>query len=170
MLQSTPGALSSCRLEERPASLPTALYVSGGRASSQVSVVVFGRERTSAALVRDLNQLQVSRAADVPLWIRVNGLGMPGSLDWLWDALDVPEPLRPLLVDVPQQSRVVSFEGALLVVLHRLGFARDPSHLISSQLGLLLLPGLLITIDEAPSSRPFEALTNWLLRQEGSRD
>ena len=56
----------------------------------------------------------------------------------------------------------------LLVVLHRLGFARDPSHLISDQVGLLLMPRLLITVEEGVGGDAFPDLTRWLLSRQGA--
>ncbi len=168
MLHATPGALSSHRLEERPANLPTGLYVSGGRAPSQISVVQFGCDRTVVLQVNEPEQLKRLAAQGCPLWVRINGLASPSWLASMLSSLRVTDALIPLMLEVPQRARVVSFDGAVLVVLHRLGFAHDPSYLISSQLALLLLPGMLITVDEAPAASPFALLTSWLERQEGS--
>ena len=167
LLQSTPGALSSCRLDDRPASFPTALYMSGGRAACSFSAVVFlpdGPRLLHQPAVDDLLDL---RQRGTPIWLRVNGIGHPLQVRALVEPLGVAAELLPPLLEVPQRARLVGFDAAVLVVLHRIGFAVDPSHLISSQLGLLLLPGLLLTIDEAPSAAPFAALTAWLERQEG---
>ena len=41
MLRPTPGALNSHLLEERPASLPTQLYMHGGRRPTSFSVMLF---------------------------------------------------------------------------------------------------------------------------------
>jgi magnesium transporter len=77
----------------------------------------------------------------------------------------VPQILWPPLLDVPQRPQADCLGDVLLVVLHRLGFAHDPSHLISEQVGLLLLPGLLITLEEAAVGEAFPDLTEWLLSQ-----
>ncbi|MFZ9229960.1 MAG: magnesium/cobalt transporter CorA [Prochlorococcaceae cyanobacterium] len=168
MLHPTPGALSSRRLDERPANYPTALYMSGGRAACAFSLVAFQATGPQLQHQPTAAQLGALRAAGIPLWLRVSGLADAIELQRLLTPLGVPPELLPPLVDVPQRPRVEGFEGAVLVVLHRLSFARDPSHLISSQLGLLLLPGVLITLEEAPSANPFAELTAWLERQEGS--
>jgi magnesium transporter len=168
LLHPTPGALSSHRLEERPASLPTALYVSGGRPGSSFSAVVFGPAGPRQVALTSVEQLAALKAQGVPLWVRVCGLGQGDAVRRMLAPLQIPEPLLPPLLEVPQRSRVTGFESAVLVVLHRLGFAHDPSYLISAQLGLLLLPGLLVTFDEQPSPAPFAELTSWLERQEGA--
>jgi magnesium transporter len=116
------------------------------------------------------SRLPALQRQGIPLWVRINGLGDPRRVRACLEPLGVPPELLPPLLEVPQRARVAGLEGAVLVVLHRLGFAHDPSHLVSSQLGLLLLPGLLITFDEAPAATPFAALTAWLERQEGAVD
>jgi magnesium transporter len=50
-------------------------------------------------------------------------------------------------------------------VLHRLRFSRNPLHLLSSQVGFLLLPEKLITFEEAPAGEAFPQLTQWLQQQ-----
>jgi magnesium transporter len=69
---------------------------------------------------------------------------------------------------VPQRSRVDGLGEALLVVLHRLSFARDPLHLLSAQVGLLLMPNLLVTFEEAPTGESFPELTAWLESRVGA--
>jgi magnesium transporter len=75
--------------------------------------------------------------------------------------------LLPPLLEVPQRSRVDGLGEAVIVVLHRLSFARDPFHLLSSQVGLLLLPNLLVTFEEAPAGESFPELTAWLESRVG---
>jgi magnesium transporter len=75
--------------------------------------------------------------------------------------------LLPPLLEVPQRSRVDGLGEAVIVVLHRLSFARDPLHLLSSQVGLLLLPNLLVTFEEAPAGESFPELTAWLESRVG---
>ena len=166
MLHSNPGALSSNRLDERPANLPTSLYINGGRASSRVSVVIFGRDEVRVESIESSQQLESLLISGHPLWLRVNGLADGLWIKELLRALQLPVELLSVLLDVPQRVRISSFDGVLLVVLHRLGFAHEPSHLISSQLSMLLLPGILITVDEVPAAKPVELLTNWLRSQE----
>lgn len=168
MLRPTPGALNSQLLEERPASLPTQLYVHGGRRPSTFSVVLF--EPTGPRLVHPPGPEALQRLVrpGVPVWLRVMGLWDTDEILAMLRVLAVPEMLLPPLLEVPQRPRVDSLGDALIVVLHRLSFARDPMHLISSQVGFLLLPERLITFEEAPLGEAFPLLTGWLEKQEGA--
>lgn len=166
MLHSTPGALRSRRLEERPASLPTSLYVSGGRPASRFSAVVFHGTGPQVFPFETAEQLADLGRAGLPLWVRVNGLGDPQQVQQVLAPLHIPADLLPLMLDLPQTPRVAGLDGAVVVVLHRLGFAHDPSHLLSTQLGLLLLPGVLVSFDESPSCHHIAELTAWLERQD----
>ena len=166
MLHSTPGALRSRRLEERPASLPTALYVSGGRPASRFSAVVFHAHGPRVVPFDSADALTALFNEGVPLWVRVNGLGDPQHVQTVLEPLQIPPDLLPLMLELPQQPRVAGLDGAVLVVLHRLGFAHDPSHLLSTQLGLLLLPGVLVSFDESPYCQHVADVTAWLERQE----
>jgi len=168
LLQPTPGALSPHPLKQRPANLPTALFVSGGRSASSFSVVAFSDEGPQLISGCDQQQLLELRRLGMPLWVRINGLGDHDRVTTWLCSMGVQKELLPPMLQVPQRARVAGLDDAVLVLLHRLGFAHDPSQLISSQLGLLLLPGLLITFDEAPNATPFAELTSWLLRQEGA--
>ncbi|MDA0215682.1 MAG: magnesium/cobalt transporter CorA [Cyanobacteria bacterium] len=168
MLRPTPGALNSHLLEERPANLPAHLYVHGGRRSSCFSAVLFEREGPRLVPLKSCQELaQLHRRGD-PIWLRVMGLADRRQVEAMLEVLQVPPMLLPPLLEVPQRSRVDGLDGALLVVLHRLSFARDPLHLLSSQVGLLLLPNLLITFEEAPSGESFPALTAWLESRVGA--
>jgi magnesium transporter len=111
-------------------------------------------------------QLTLLVSEGVPLWVRVNGLGHALQVQEVLAPLGIPEDLLPLMLELPQRPRVAGLDGAVVVVLHRLGFAHDPSHLISTQLGLLLLPGVLISFDESPSCHHVAELTAWLERQD----
>jgi magnesium transporter len=104
----------------------------------------------------------------VPLWLRVMGLWDTDLIRSSLAALAVPEILLPPLLEVPQRPRVDCLGEALLVVLHQLSFARDPSHLLSAQVGFLLLPNLLVTVEEAPTGEAFPALTHWLVGKLGA--
>ncbi len=112
--------------------------------------------------------LRTWRAQGLPLWLRVQGLRDRGGIDNLLRQLAVPAALLPPLLEAPQRPRVDSFGEAVLVVLHRLSFARDPAHLLSDQVGLLLLPDLLVTVEESCSEDPFPELTQWVISQEGA--
>jgi magnesium transporter len=166
LLHSTPGALRSRRLEERPASLPTSLYVSGGRSASRFSAVVFHSHGPGVVPFDTAEGLTALFNEGVPLWVRVNGLGDPQHVQAVLEPLQIPPDLLPLMLELPQQPRVAGLDGAVLVVLHRLGFAHDPSHLLSTQLGMLLLPGVLVTFDESPYCQHVADVTAWLERQE----
>ncbi len=168
VLRPTPGALNSHLLEERPASLPTQLYVHGGRRPTSFSVMLFESAGPRLELLESPQQLQRLIQPGVPLWLRVMGLWDSEDIRAMLRPLAVPEMLLPPLLEVPQRPRVDSLGDALMVVLHRLSFARDPMHLISSQVGFLLLPEQLITFEEAPIGESFPQLTEWLERQVGA--
>ena len=162
MLRPTPGALSSQRLEERPANLPTQLYVCGGRPSSRFSAVVLEPNGPRLVDLDHPEDLQGLRQQGLPIWLRVSGLTDSQRIARFLAVLDVPETLLPPLLESPQRPRVNCFGDALLVVLHRLSFAHDPSHLVSSQVGLLLLPDFLISFEEVSIGESFPELTSWL--------
>ena len=164
----TPGALKSHLLEERPASLPTQLYVHGGRRPCSFSVMLFEATGPRLVAVETPAQLECLAKPGIPLWLRVMGLWDGEEIRRMVGSLTVPKKLLPPLLEVPQRPRVDSLGDAVLVVLHRLGFASDPMHLISSQVGFLLLPERLITFEEAPIDDSFPLLTNWLESQEGA--
>ena len=165
MLRTTPGALSSHLLDERPASLPGQLFVHGGRQPSHFSAVLFEPQGPSVMHLDTPVCVQRLVATGCPLWLRVMGLSDSNRIREMIEPLQIPEPLLPPTLEVPQRPRVDCLGEALLVVLHRLRFARDPLHLLSSQLGLLLLPQRLITFEEAPSGEAFPQLTLWLQHQ-----
>ena len=168
MLRPTPGALTSHLLEERPANLPSQLYVCGGRPATRFSVIVCEPEGPRLEQIHHPSELRQILALGVPVWLRVMGLGHPQQIHAMLTELAVPELLLPPLLDVPQRPRVDGLDEALLVVLHRLSFARDPAHLISSQLGLLLLPNRLVSIEEAPLGEAFPELSEWLCSRVGA--
>ena len=168
MLRPTPGALNSHLLEERPASLPGQLYVHGGRRPSSFSVIVFEADGPRLLQIDSPQHLQRVCRPGVPVWLRVMGLWDTAEIEAMLKPLAVPRLLLPPLLEVPQRPRVDSFGEALMVVLHRLSFAQDPMHLISSQVGFLLLPQQLITFEEAPIGESFPLLTQWLEQQVGA--
>ena len=168
MLRPTPGALNSHLLEERPASLPTQLYVHGGKRPSNFSVMLFEPAGPRLLQLTTPHQLQELLRPGMPVWLRVMGLWDADQIQAMLRPLGVPEMLLPPLLEVPQRPRVDSLGEALLVVLHRLSFSRDPMHLISSQVGFLLLPEQLITFEEAPIGDAFPLLTEWLEHQVGA--
>ena len=74
MLRPTPGALSSQRLEERPANLPTQLYVCGGSPVSRFSAVVLEPDGPRLVGLDNPEDLQGLREQGFPIWLRVCGL------------------------------------------------------------------------------------------------
>jgi magnesium transporter len=166
MLRLTPGALSSHPVDQRPASLPTHLYVHGGRSPTAMEAMVFLPEGPFLMEVGEPGPLLEQRRPGVPIWLRVRGLADPGRIAAMLAALGVPKVLAPPLLEAPQRPQVDCLEDVILVVLHRLALAQDPAHLVSDQVALLLLPGLLITVEEAGAGSPFPDLTQWLLSRE----
>jgi magnesium transporter len=140
--------------------------VSGGRPASRYSAVVFHGNGPQVVPFETAAQLAELGRAGLPLWVRVNGLGDPQQVQQVLAPLQIPADLLPLMLELPQRPRVAGLDGAVVVVLHRLGFAHDPSHLLSTQLGLLLLPGVLVSFDESPSCHHVAELTAWLERQD----
>lgn len=168
MLRPTPGALTSHLLEDRPANLPTQLYVSGGRPMPRFSAVVCEAEGPRLVAIDHPQELAQLCDLGVPVWLRVIGMGYPQRIREMLAVMEVPEMLLPPLLETPQRPRVDGLGEALLVVLHRLSFAHDPSHLISSQLGLLLLPNRLVSIEEIPQGEAFPELSRWLCARAGA--
>lgn len=167
MLRPTPRALISQRLEQRPADPPSSLFVHGGRQPTRAELVVFEAGRP---LLRDLPaeaELAALRAAGTPLWLRIQGVGDRPLLDQILDRFAVPSLLRPPLLEMPQRPRVDCLGSVVLVVLHRFRSPHEPTRLVSDQVGFLLLPGLLVTIEEAGTFPAFPALTDWLLAMAG---
>lgn len=162
MLRPTPATLSSRLLEERPANLPSHLYVNGGRPRSQYCAVVLAADGPRLEQVSRPDQLAWLQAQARPVWLRVMGLGQPEQVAAMLAPLAVPPGLLPPLLEIPQRPRVDAMDEGLMVVLHRLSLAHDPSHLISSQLGLLLLPNLLVSFEESHHGDGFPDLFAWL--------
>lgn len=165
MLRLTPGALSSQLLEHRPAGLPSHLFVNGGMAPTRIDAVLFDGNGPRLLTIEGPESLPRRDPPAQPLWLRVRGLHDQPRIRALLTAVGVPEVLHPPLLEVPQRPQVDCLDEVLLVVLHRFSCAptRPAQSLISDQVGLLLLPGLLISIEEDPSSQGFRPLTNWLL-------
>lgn len=74
MFRPTPGALNSHLLEERPANLPSQLYVHGGRRPTSFSVVIFEPSGPRFESLTTLAQFEQIAQLGVPLWLRVMGL------------------------------------------------------------------------------------------------
>lgn len=162
MLRLTPGALSSQRLEQRPGGFPKELFLHGGLGPTQIDALHFDGDK-----VAHHPQVTPKGLADLrqnfSLWVRIRGLGNKELIQGVLHALQVPSVLRAPLVEVPQRPQVDCLDTAVLVVIHRLGFAATPGHLISDQVGLLLLPGLLVSVEETTKEQAFAELTQWIL-------
>lgn len=168
MLRLTPGALTSELLEQRPAGLPTHLFMHGGRGPTVIDAVLFAAEGPHLHALAPSEDPACLAAAPGPLWLRVRGLADTGRIQAVLEGLGIAPLLIPPLLEAPQRPQVDCLEEAILVVVHRLGFARDPAHLVSDQVGLLLLPGLLVTVEEACHGPAFPDLTRWLLSRVGA--
>lgn len=91
MLRATPGALSSRLLEERPAGLPSQLFVHGGRSPTLFSAVLFeaaGPRLVSLESPEHLRQLIQQRC---PVWLRVMGLANGARIRRMLEPLKVPD-------------------------------------------------------------------------------
>lgn len=76
-LRPTPGSLDSRRLEEGPGQMPNSLYLAGGRAATNLSAVVLRPDGPGLCQLNDLAHLDALLAEQVPIWLRVNGMGNP---------------------------------------------------------------------------------------------
>lgn len=161
MLRLTPGALSSQLLERRPGNFPE--HLRGGIAPTKVDVIEFKDGLTNLLTNLNGDDLRKRRELGIHLWVRIRGLEDQRGIAALLDALAVPEQLRQPLLDVPQRPQVDCLNTAVLVVVHRLSYCGTPSVLVSDQVGLLLLPGVLITVEEGSEQESFPDLTHWIL-------
>ena len=165
MLRLTPGALRSQLLEQRPGGYPSELFLCGGLGPTQIDALHFnqGEVRHHPELKPEtLSQLRKRFS----MWVRIRGLENKALIQTIFDALGVPPVLRAPLLEVPQRPQVDCLDTAVLVVIHRLGFAATPGHLISDQIGLLLLPGLLISVEEVSKGEAFPDLSRWILSEQ----
>jgi magnesium transporter len=170
VLRATPGSLSSYLLEQRPGQLPTELYVHGGRQPTSFCLVLLEPQGPRLMRWQGCGEALPPLPAGTPIWLRVLGLADPQQIHGLLVDLGVPEVLLPPLLQTPQRPRVDGYGDALLVVLHRLRLAHDAQHLISSQVGMLLLPNLLVTVEEAADGEAFAEVTHWLQSRAGVPD
>ena len=148
MLRLTPGALSSQRLVQRPGSWPSHLYVHGGLAPTAIELLVFEPEGVQRHVAPDPQEILALCQQDHPLWLRIRGLADRPAITSLLGQLGIPPPLIAPLIEVPQRPQVDCLDAVILV---------------SEQVGLLLINGLLITIEEGAPGDSFPGLTQWLL-------
>lgn len=163
MLRLTPGAFSAQLLEHRPGGLPTELYQHGGTSPTVIDAIQFENGHAHHQVDVSVHTLKSLRQGQVGLWVRVRGLGDLRRIMAVFNALNVPEVLHKPLLETPQRPQVDCLNTAVLVVVHRLGFAVTPGHLMSDQVGVLLLPGVLITVEEISRGEAFPELTSWIL-------
>ena len=156
-------AVKPRRLSERPGNLPGPLFVHGGLAPTTVSVLRFGLHGVATHQELTHEQLQALLQLGEPLWVRIKGLGDPGLLKQVLCSLQVPADLHPVLVETPQRTRVDALDDALQVVTHRLSLGAN-GRLISEQVGVVLLPNMVITVEEVPRRLAFPEFTEWLLK------
>jgi magnesium transporter len=162
VLRLTPGALSSNLLEQRPAGLPPDLQQHRGVAPTHIDLVVFGAEAPRRRAFHSHEAISGLLHNKVPLWVRIRGLADREAIEDLLTRLGVPPPLREPLLLPPQRPQVDCLDAVLLVVIHRLRLGADPMALVSDQVGVMLLPGVLISVEESSAGEAFPDLTRWL--------
>ena len=156
-------AVKPRRLSERPGDLPGPLFVHGGLAPTALSVLRFGLDGVDTHQELTHERLQALLQLGEPLWVRIKGLGDPGLLKQVLWSLQVPTDLHPVLVETPQRTRVDALDDVLQVVTHRLSLGSN-GRVISEQVGVVLLPNMVITVEEVPRRLAFPEFTEWLLK------
>ena len=162
-------AVKPRRLSERPGDLPGPLFVHGGLAPTGLSALLFRPDGVSTHLDLTLEQLQDLLQQGEPLWVRIKGLGSPGLLAQVMSMLRVPDDLQPVLVETPQRTRVDAVGDVLQVVTHRLSMGAS-GRVISEQVGGVLMPNLVLTVEEVPRRMAFPEFTEWLVKLPDSPD
>ena len=162
-------AVKPRRLSERPGDLPGPLFVHGGIAPTGLSALLFRPDGVSTHLDLTLEQLQDLLQQGEPLWVRIKGLGSPGLLAQVMSMLRVPDDLQPVLVETPQRTRVDAVGDVLQVVTHRLSMGAS-GRVISEQVGVVLMPNLVLTVEEVPRRVAFPEFTEWLVKLPESPD
>ena len=162
-------AVKPRRLSERPGDLPGPLFVHGGLAPTGLSALLFRPDGVSTHLDLTLEQLQDLLQQGEPLWVRIKGLGSPGLLAQVMSMLRVPDDLQPVLVETPQRTRVDAVGDVLQVVTHRLSMGAS-GRVISEQVGVVLMPNLVLTVEEVPRRLAFPEFTEWLVKLPDSPD
>ena len=162
-------AVKPRRLSERPGDLPGPLFVHGGLAPTGLSALCFEVEGVSTHLALTLEQLNDLLQQGEPLWVRIKGLGSPGLLADVISMLRVPDDLQPVLVETPQRTRVDAVGDVLQVVTHRLSMGAS-RRVISEQVGVVLMPNLVLTVEEVPRRVAFPEFTEWLVKLPDSPD
>jgi len=162
-------AVKPRRLSERPGDLPGPLFVHGGLAPTGLSALLFRPDGVSTHLDLTLEQLQDLLQQGEPLWVRIKGIGSPDLLADVMSTLQVPDDLQPVLVETPQRTRVDAVGDVLQVVTHRLSMGAS-GRVISEQVGVVLMPNLVLTVEEVPRRVAFPEFTEWLVKLPESPD
>ena len=162
-------AVKPRRLSERPGDLPGPLFVHGGLAPTGLSALLFRADGVTTHLQLTLEQLQDLLQRGEPLWVRIKGLGSPDLLADVISMLRVPDDLQPVLVETPQRTRVDAVGDVLQVVTHRLSMGAS-GRVISEQVGVVLMPNLVLTVEEVPRRMAFPEFTEWLVKLPDSPD
>ena len=162
-------AVKPRRLSERPGDLPGPLFVHGGLAPTGLSALLFKADGVTTHLQLTPEQLQDLLQQGEPLWVRMKGLGSPGLVKQVMSMLQIPDDLQPVLVETPQRTRVDAVEDVLQVVTHRLSMGAS-GRVISEQVGVALLPNLVLTVEEVPRRVAFPEFTEWLVKLPESPD
>jgi len=170
MLRLTPGALTSNLLEQRPAALPPDLRGRRGGAPTHIDLVVFGSAGPQRRACNSHEALSALLQQKVPLWVRIRGLADREAIEELLEQLGVPHPFREPLLQPPQRPQVDCLDEVLLVVLHRLRLDPGPVSLVSDQVGVMLLPGVLISVEESSAGEAFPELSTWLLSRQAAAE
>ena len=162
-------AVKPRRLSERPGDLPGPLFVHGGLAPTGLSALLFRADGVTTHLQLTPEQLQDLLQQGEPLWVRMKGLGSPGLVKQVMSMLQIPDDLQPVLVETPQRTRVDAVEDVLQVVTHRLSMGAS-GRVISEQVGVVLMPNLVLTVEEVPRRVAFPEFTEWLVKLPESPD
>jgi len=162
-------AVKPRRLSERLGDLPGPLFVHGGLAPTGLSALCFEAEGVSTHLALNIEQLQDLLQRGEPLWVRIKGIGSPDLLADVMSTLQVPDDLQPVLVETPQRTRVDAVGDVLQVVTHRLSMGAS-GRVISEQVGVVLMPNLVLTVEEVPRRVAFPEFTEWLVKLPESPD
>lgn len=95
-------------------------------------------------------------------WVRISGLGDPGRIEALLEALAVPPELIDRLSRVPHVPLVEAIHGGLVVILQQLAPAGETTTMVGQQVSFLLMENLLITIEETAEMSPWLSSLDFL--------
>jgi magnesium transporter len=107
-------------------------------------------------------QLAALVASGVPLWVQLQGIGDPASLQAVLRILQVPAQHHSALMGSSSHTLVESDGQVVLLLLHRLQLGDGEGQLHSEQVNLLLMPRLLLSIEEQAKAQAFPGLMRWL--------